>query len=359
MTDDAAASVPFDWDALARYLAGESPDAEAIVVRRWLDAHPGDAAMVRALDQALDRVAPVRAATVDVERALRDVVVRLDEPDVRPLRVASPAAASPATASPRAPSFWRRPVLRAAAVIAVASTGALAWWAARRAAPGDAAPARTYATAVGARDSVRLPDGSRVVLGPGSRLVVAEGFGGSAREVELVGEGWFDVVHDDARTFTVRAAGATIRDVGTAFTVRTGGSGADARVRVTVQHGAVLLDATPGDADGGVVLHQGDVGVVRADGHTVARPGTATDDDVAWTRGRLVFREAPLDEVRAELRRWYGVELRVDDATLAGRHVTASFDGEPADGVLRVLALALGARVERRGDTAVVRPGAR
>jgi transmembrane sensor len=60
--------------------------------------------------------------------------------------------------------------------------------------------------------------------------------------------------------------------------------------------------------------------------------------------------------VAADLRRWYGVELRVTDTALLRRHVSATFVGDSADRVLDVIALALGARVERRGDTAYLRP---
>ena len=75
-------------------------------------------------------------------------------------------------------------------------------------------------------------------------------------------------------------------------------------------------------------------------------------------RGRLVYHDAPIAEVRADLRRWYGLELRLTDSALDARHLTATFEGESADAVLRVIGLALGADVERRGDTAVVRPRA-
>ena len=354
-SDDHAA--PPEWEAVARYLAGESPDAEAEAVRTWLDAHPGDAALLRTLDGALDRLAVASASEIDVEDALQRVADRRDEPDVLPLRPRLERV--PDAAAPRF-RWSTRGMLRAAAVLVVAATGALVLRATR---PGPTPRAgQTYTTAAGQRDSVRLPDGSRVVLGPGSRLVVAAGYGAPARDVELLGEGYFDVKHDDAHTFTVRAAGTTIRDVGTTFTVRT--SAGAARVRVAVRSGAVLLGAEPAgggapDPERDVVLHEGDVGVVQADGRAVARPGTSTADDVAWTEGRLVFREAPLAEVRDELRRWYGLELRVADdagAVVAGRHLTASFtgSGQSADQVLRVLGLALGARVERRGDSAFV-----
>lgn len=340
---------PTDWEAIARYLAGESPDAEADTVRRWLAERPADAEVVAALDRTMDRLAVRSTAEIDVEGALRAVQARRDaegmhadvRADVRSIESAPSRRAV-------APSRRRTFALRAAAVVAVVAGGALVW---RTRQAGDAAAVeRTYATTVGQRDSVRLPDGSRVVLGPSSRLVVASGYGDPNREVTLTGEGYFEVEHDDAHTFTVRAGAATIRDVGTAFTVRT--DDAD-RVRVAVREGAVLLDGVT--AGRGVVLHQGDVGVVQGTTHAQAQRGGASSDDVAWTTGQLVFREAPLSEVAAELRRWYGIELRVADSALATRHLTTSFTSDSVDQVLHVIGLTLGATVERHGDTAIVR----
>lgn len=342
-----AGSAP-DWEVLARYLADESPAAEAEGVRRWLAAHPADAALVRTLDETLDRLAVAPTAEIDVEAALARARTQRNGAGVRPL----PHRTSGAVSTAMAPSRWRSPMLRAAAVIAVASAAALAWWGAQR---GDEPPAlasaRVYETGVGERDSLRLPDGSLAVLGPESRLVVAAGYGAPAREVTLHGESYFEVRHDDAHAFTVHAGAAAVRDIGTTFSVRNEGDS----VRVAVREGAVLLHAAAGQRDDGVVLHAGDVGVLDTGGRAVARRGTLEEDAMAWTRGRLVFRDAPLAEVAAELRRWYGLELRVGDSALADRHLTASFDGEPAERVLDVIGLALGAELERRGDTVVVR----
>jgi transmembrane sensor len=79
-----------------------------------------------------------------------------------------------------------------------------------------------------------------------------------------------------------------------------------------------------------------------------------SEDDLAWIQGRLVFRDAPLIEVGAELYRWYGVRLRVADSSLANLHLTASFSGESVDRVLNVIALSLGARIERQGNVATL-----
>jgi transmembrane sensor len=282
-------------EQLSRFLAGNASPPEEEAVRRWL----------------AERV----DGQVDVEGALRRVKRRREsERRLAPRLVALAAAA---------------------AVVMVAGTIV-----ARR---GDSPAAlTTHRTAVGQRDSIDLADGSRVVLGPGTSLSIRAG----EREVELRGEAYFNVVHDPDKPFVVRVAGSTIRDLGTAFTV-SGDSAAT--LRVVVSEGIVEMT----HASDSVTLRPGDVGAVTG-GRVAAQRGAATPDDLAWLSGRLVFRDAPLAEVDADLRRWYGVELRVSDTALLRRHFTGAFAGEPADRVLEVLALALGARIERRGDTAFV-----
>jgi transmembrane sensor len=209
-----------------------------------------------------------------------------------------------------------------------------------------------YVTQVGQRDSVKLPDGSTVVLAPGSRLTVASGFNSGNRDVTLEGAAFFEVKHDGAHPFVVHSRGAEIRDIGTAFSVKTDVNG---RVSVAVTHGIVALrDTSPGSA-APVELRAGDRGVLQAGTVAVAR-GTVTDEDMAWTRGQLAYRDAPLAEVQADLRRWYGIELQVVDAVLARRTLTASFRGDSAAQVVQVIALALGADVVQRGDTILLQP---
>jgi transmembrane sensor len=336
MTDDTAIpGSPDDarWEALGRYLAGELPPHEADVVRAWIADDPAREALVR-LMEATPADAPVDVE-VDVEAALARVASRIDAPTVLAFR--RPA---PRTERHRG-TGWRV----AAAAAAVLAVGGTLWQGMRGPSVGDA---HVYATAAGQRDSVTLADGTRVLLGPSSRVEVGATYARGAREVALTGEALFEVVHDAARPFTVRAGALTVRDVGTRFVVR---HDAGAAVEVAVTEGVV--EATAGDVR--ARLERGDRGSLSAAGQlTVARAAVA-DADVAWTRGRLVFADASLDRVRADLRRWYGIELAAGPA-LASRHVTATFDGDAPAHVLEVLALALGADVARRGDTAVFTP---
>lgn len=329
-----------DWEAIARYLAGESQPEEASVIEQWLEAHPRD----RELVDRLNAEATIEPADVDVEAALARVHTRMSEPGTSRPRVLSMAA-------PRRP-LWQ-PLGVVGLVAAAAVVGIVVTRQPRNVTDGGARPtlARTYTTGVGQRDSARLADGTRVVLGPDSRLTVPSDYGTTSRSVELRGDGYFDVVHDAAKPFAVRVGQAVVEDIGTTFSVESDDAAATS---VSVVTGSVRLRQAQSEPTSGVVLAAGDRGSIDESGRATAQQHVVGDEDIAWTRGQLVFRDAPLSRVANELRRWYGVTLRVNDSALLNTPVSTSFAGEPADRVLNIIGLTLGARVQRRGDTATL-----
>ena len=346
-----------NWEALARYLAGESPAEEQAAVRQWLAEHPADAKMLGALDDALGRVTlgPDATKGIDVEAALAKVKsTRQVGPSLRSGQAGSHSSLALLRAGsgrrvlelrPRRTNWV--PIAAAAGIVFVAGL-----WLAR---PSDESTptltkiaARTLSTPVGGRDSLVLPDGSQVMLGPGSELTMVEGYGLTERRVTLRGEALFTVLHDDTKPFIVAANGAEIRDVGTAFVVHSDGGG----VRVAVTEGVVELTAA---RQSPTTLNAGDAASVTPAGEVAAQRGVGAGDDLAWTKGRLVFRDAPLEEVAEDLQRWYGVTLVIRDPALRRRPFAGSFAGDSIGSVLEVLSRALGATVERRGDTAFVR----
>jgi len=361
MTDDRAQQPELDaeWEELARFLAGESSPEEQRRLRARLARDPERAALVQALDAAL--TLPDEAPLVDdeVEQALasvmarREPVVRRDaasSPDVAPIRGRTTAPLAGMRAR------WRSATLRAAAAVIVVAGAGVLWKVARpavRTAPAVGAALVEYATTVGRVDTVRLADGTSVVLGPSSRIRLAAGYGGRARELTLDGQAFFDVVHDDGRPFVVRTSSAILRDVGTSFSVL---SDLERGTRVAVTSGAVDVAAVAATDGEPTVLHGGDRAEVLGNRMTVER-GTVSSEELSWTRGALVFHDASMTSVASDLRRWYGIRLLVEDSTLAARRVTATFDRGSVDEVGRVLAAVLGGSVTRSGDT--LRLGAR
>jgi transmembrane sensor len=244
-------------------------------------------------------------------------------------------------------SRWRDARFRAAAAVLVVAGAGLIWRAATSpdaTSPASVAPAR-FATEVGKLDSLKLPDGSRVLLGPGSELTLAQGFGGSARELTLHGEARFDVVHDSTRPFIVHTSAASFRDVGTVFAVHS--DEADG-ARIVVSSGVVSVEAKTGAAP--LLLQAGDRATVAPTGTVHVERAAATSDDLAWTSGKLIFRDASVKQVTADLRRWFGVELKVD-SSLASKTVTATFERASTTDVGRMIAAMLGGGLREQGDT--------
>lgn len=349
-----------DWEALARFLAGEIPASEASAVEAWLAAHPEDEALVRSVNAAADHLAHRTGPPIDTEAALARVLARRDAPDVTeattatrdrssiggPTRGRVTGVTHPSGRPRRA--TWLLP-LAAAAAVAIVATSAR-WWGRTPVATDattEAPSATTIATGAAQRDSLTLPDGTAVVLGPQSVLSYAPAYGDASREVTLEGTAWFVVERDDARPFTVRAGGTRVVDLGTAFTVRTdAGDG----VEVVVARGRVRLEGRTSDAPS-LELAAGEAGRLPADLDRPERVARDTADALAWTQGRLVLRDTPVRALPDELRRWYGIVLTVDDAFLQ-RRVSATFTREPLDDVIAALALSLGARGTVRGDSA-------
>jgi transmembrane sensor len=230
----------------------------------------------------------------------------------------------------------------AALVLAV---GGVATWQATR--------GGSIAAPLGRDVMAQLPDGSRVTLAAGSRLRWGGRFGRGARDVALEGEGYFDVVHDEARPFRVRTRNAVAQDVGTRFVVRAWPE--LPAVDVAVEEGVVaLMDTLHPPMERATLLRAGQRGRLRASGVVVT-------DDVAsaldWMRGELMFDESPLTEVLPAIGRRFDVSVTADSA-LAGRRLTARFTAQSLQDVLPALRMALGVRVEISGRTVHLTPGA-
>ncbi len=302
------------------------------MITRRLANDPAEAALLA----AVQRMRIDEPSQIDVERALQQVRARMS---VR--------------------RRWYVPAsVAAAAVIVAAAGGALFRAYMSRQTTGHVVAGgegtRVFDAPIGKRSELLLADGTHVVLGPGSQLRVSAALRRGRRDVTLSGEALFDVKHDAVRTFVVHTSGAIVQDIGTTFSVHADGGG---NVRVVVTSGEVRLRGTtaPG-ADSGVVLRAEDIGVVRGGRHAVVLAGAVSDDDLAWTQGRLIFHDASFNEVAADVQRWYGVQLRAANGLLASRHITAAFSHDSAQHVVRVIALALGAAVEWRGGTAILYP---
>jgi transmembrane sensor len=336
---------------VVRYVTGECSAREAAELERRMLVDARLAEQVELLRQVWGATAH-RPKARDLDRAWTAVHSRLDERAAPPVEAGSPAR--------RFGSAFghfqarRRLAAVAAAVLAVAIPASALWFVGQTPAAPDASvglPVREYATLAGERAELRLGDGTEVVLGPGSRLGVRDDFrSAGSREVTLEGQAHFEVVHDERRPFRVQTALGVAEDLGTAFVVTTypelGG------MQVAVTSGLVAIAADAGSEK--VLLHQGDLGRLDSAGVSQVHRNVDLDDQLAWTRGELVFRGTPLRQVLPQLERWYGIRVRLASARLGDAPLSASFASQAPDEALAFVAAAVGARLTRAstGDSA-------
>jgi transmembrane sensor len=186
------------------------------------------------------------------------------------------------------------------------------------------APTTEWATRAGERVMVQLEDGSRVMLGPDTRLRVASSDFKRERTLELQGIAHFAVAHDPSHPFTVLAGRSSAQAVGTAFAVRAYPE--DSTVHVVVSDGRVLFRSTESRTAPSAMLGPGDAGRISAIGAMSVERGVDLDEDLGWMRGRLRYRLTTAVDVARDLARWYGVTIVFEDSALAVVHVTTSFD---------------------------------
>ena len=252
-------------------------------------------------------------------------------------------------------------LLRAAAVGFVVVTAGVVW-ARSKAVDTESAAAGgnsvVATTKVAERAQVRLPDGTQVQLGAASSLRTLSGYGGSSREVELVGEAAFHVIHDAARPFRVRAGAAVIEDLGTRFVVR---AVMQEPVRVAVSEGSVSVGRSGDSREHQAQLQPRDVAVLGDSGDAVVSRNVDVAPYTAWTSGRLVFTfsDESLRQAIGELERWYDVRFEVADATLLNRTLNVTFNDRGIDDVLEVMGTMLGVHFEREGRVVRVAAPAR
>lgn len=188
--------------------------------------------------------------------------------------------------------------------------------------------ANRFTTGVGEQRTVKLDDGSTVVLNTQTALRV--NFTAARREVQLLeGEALFNVAKDAARPFRVLSDRAIAQAVGTSFIVRL----KEHQTEVTVIEGQVAVARAAHEDDFGstqapqqsVRLSAGgraDVADRAISTATVVNPSAVT----AWRSGRLIFDGETLAEAVAEFNRYNDVQIVLKDSQLSNERLSGVFD---------------------------------
>ena len=201
----------------------------------------------------------------------------------------------------------------------------------------------------GDKATIELPDGTNVVLNSASQLSYLNNFGENGRRVQLNGEAYFKVAHDEKHAFIVQVGNLEVKVLGTSFNV------------------SAYEDAK----DVTVVLLEGKVGVYAQQTSHIMKPGEKIEynkvthkittaqvhpnDYIEWTKGNIYFEKESLENIMKTLSRIYDVEIRFDSSKLPNEYFTGTIPGGGIQNALNILMLTSPFYYEMDGSVIVLK----
>ena len=164
----------------------------------------------------------------------------------------------------------------------------------------------------GKKYSVTLVDGTNVELNSNTNISFSNSIVSKERRVELQGEAFFDVAHNENRPFVVQSSDLKIKVLGTEFNVSNYKNNAytsttlvDGSISVSNQQGQSKT-ITPGD-QAKLYHNQGEILVDKVN----------VQEEVSWTMNRMIFENETLENIINSLNVWYDVEFEIHDNNIS------------------------------------------
>ena len=214
--------------------------------------------------------------------------------------------------------------------------------------------------------SFELPDGSKVWLNGGSRLRYPIEFKGKTREVQMSGQGYFEIAHNARQPFAVKTGDSfSLEVLGTSFHLAAYDN--EDIIETTLVEGSVRIKLMQ---NGKMVQHMIKINekiiyvknkepesmtvttVAPKNDQTIsskeAKPESvkiAVVDpqyDIAWKDQQILFKEHPMEKVILTLGRYYNVQFVVKNEKVMESEITGEFSNEQLPQIMEYLKIASG-----------------
>jgi len=300
-------------DLLIRYILGEASESEAREITAWINASEANARrfeQTKFILETSEQLAQVSPLTEGVawDRFKDKRVALKNEPPVRTIALFN---------------NWFR---IAASVLLV--TGA-AWVGYHFYDLKTQTPEFVVVTTNDSVITKTLPDGSVVYLNKKSSVTYAADFK-SHRDVKLVGEAFFDVVHDNAAPFTVHAGNVVIRDIGTAFNV----SSNTQRIEVIVEKGIVEVSRKSAS----IRLEKQEMVTIKPEDVQLHKEQVKDLLYNYYRTNEFVANHTPLNRLVDMLNEAYHANISIENKAVANAPISGTFPGsDSVEGILNAI----------------------
>jgi len=187
---------------------------------------------------------------------------------------------------------------------------------------------------------VALPDGSAVWLNFGSTLTYPATFTGNTREVQLKGEGFFEVAHNSRIPFVVKVGDIKAIARGTTFNIAAYSD--EDLIETSLVTGKVEISRV--NPDGKIVslkiMKPNDLTIYNKTDQNIRSLIVEDDRNYSWKKGKLKLIKKPLNEVIKLLGRRFNADFKIKDQKLHELTFSATFVNESLPEVMKLLSIA-------------------
>ena len=147
-----------------------------------------------------------------------------------------------------------------------------------------------------------LSDGTRIWMNAESTLRYPTSFVKEKREVFLEGEAFFEVAKDVRHPFIVHTDRHAVEVLGTSFNIS---AYPDYKVYTTLAEGRIKVSTSKIS----VILNPDQQAIIEPDDEDIVTRDVPAYLFTSWAKGNYEFRNTSLEEIVAQLSRWYNVDI--------------------------------------------------
>ncbi len=160
---------------------------------------------------------------------------------------------------------------------------------------------------------LQLADGSQVWLNTASSITFPNVFIGKERNVSITGEAYFEVAHNAAVPFVVKANDMKVEVLGTHFNINSYND--EACMKTTLLEGKIRINDTK-------VLYPGQQAQFNRSGNLKIINHVDLDAVLAWKEGNFLFENCDIYEMMRQLQRWYDIDIEYQNP-----HIYQHYEG--------------------------------
>ena len=319
-------------DLLAKYLADEADTHESDTISEWIIASEDNKKTFNHSKMVWDgaknyRKVDVNAAWAKLNITKKKEVEFIGIQEVKPIIKLN----------------WLNNLLKIAAVLVVLFG---LWFVAARQFTTPQNDVLTFKSGSKSIEKI-LPDGTKILLSKNSQITYLKTFEGNTREINLMGEGFFDVHHDAAHPFIIHTQGTVVKVLGTSFNIRA----YNAQVQVHVKIGKVQFSKN----NAKVVLTKGQKGETLANVDAIIKSEVIEVETVIKEKlSSFVFNKMSLSKVAESLSKRFNKDIKFSRDKIKNCELTATFENEKLENIIAVIAETFNLKVDNQGNMIIL-----